>query len=94
MKLSWTFTYKDHEPYELCVGALPALACDNVPLLWRTHDDLRTLDLLLVQLMVPRQFIHRDPVRTEPLEEEETYVNLSTLGCPAQLCGNTRTSNI
>ena len=67
-------TYKDHESDELGVGALPALAGDDVPLLRRTHDHLGALDLLLVQLMIPRQLIHRDPVGTESLSHRGSTV--------------------
>ena len=67
-------TYKDHESDELGVGAFSSLAGDNVPLLWGTHNHLGALDLLLVQLMVPRQLVHCDPVGTESLSQTGSTV--------------------
>ena len=58
---------KDHEPHELRVGALAALARDDVPLLGRADDDLRAGDLLLAQLVVARQLVDCDAVRAQPL---------------------------
>ena len=67
-------TYKDHESDELGVGAFPSLAGDNVPLLRGTHNHLGALDLLLVQLMVPRQLVHCDPVGTESLPQRGSKI--------------------
>ena len=47
--------HNDDKTDELRVGALSTLACDDVPLLWRAHDDLGGGDLLLAELVVSRQ---------------------------------------
>lgn len=60
-------THEYHEPDELSVGALAALPGDDVPLLGGTDDDLGVGDLFLGQLMVPRQLVHPDTVRLQPL---------------------------
>ena len=37
-------------PHECCISAVIALARDDVPLLWRGHDDLSVLYLGLAQV--------------------------------------------
>ena len=65
-EIQW-MTYKDHEPDKLCVGPFPSFPCDDVPLLWRTHDDLGRIYLLLGQLVVSCQLFNLDTIRLESL---------------------------
>lgn len=48
----------NEQTHELGVGALAALARDDVPLLGGGHDDLRRVDLALGQVYVARQLAH------------------------------------
>ena len=61
--------YNDEQRDELCVRPLATLPSDDVPLLWSTHDDLRLVDLLLAQLVVPCQLAHRHTVGSQALGE-------------------------
>ena len=60
-------THEDHEPDELCEGALAALPGDDVPLLRRADDDLGADDLVPRQLVVPRQLRDSDVVGRQTL---------------------------
>lgn len=63
-------TYQNDEPHELGIGALPALAGDDVPLLGGADDDLSGADLLLAQLVVTSQLCNSDAVRGQALGGE------------------------
>lgn len=55
-------THQDDEAHQLGIGALPSLAGDDVPFFRGADDDLRSIDLLLTQLVVSSQFGHVDAV--------------------------------
>ena len=61
-------THNNDEGDQLCVCPLPTLSCDDVPFLWCAHDHLSGSDLLLVQLVVPRQLAHGDVVWLQTLQ--------------------------
>ena len=63
--------YYDDEADQLCVGPLPTLPGDDVPLLWRAHDDLSGGYLLLVQLVVSSQLTHHHVVAAQTLKKKE-----------------------
>ena len=66
---SLSSTHNNNEADELCVGPFPTLPGDDVPLLWRAHDDLGGSDLLLVQLVVSSQLTHLHLVAAETLDK-------------------------
>jgi len=70
-------THKDHQSYKLRVGAFSALACDDVPLLRRTDNDLRRHYLLLVQLVIARQLIYLNTVRAKTLNSTPRTLTLN-----------------
>jgi hypothetical protein len=59
----------DHQTHQLRVRAVSALSGDDVPLLGGGHDDLRLPDLLLGQLLVPRELVDRDTKGGQPVAE-------------------------
>lgn len=50
--LQMTTTHQNDEPHKLSIGAFPALAGNDVPLLGGADNDLSGADLLLAQLVV------------------------------------------
>ena len=61
--------HQDDEPHELGVGAFPALAGNDVPLLGGADDDLGGADLLLTQLVVASQLRNSDAICGQALSE-------------------------
>mmetsp|Transcript_717 Transcript_717/g.1489 ORF Transcript_717/g.1489 Transcript_717/m.1489 type:complete len:538 (+) Transcript_717:5157-6770(+) len=59
----------DHQLDLLSVGAVPALARNDVPLLGSGHDDLRRLDLRAAHGDVARQLLHADAVGRQALAQ-------------------------
>eukprot|EP00962_Isochrysis_galbana_P025538 scaffold7887_cov127-Isochrysis_galbana.AAC.1 len=59
----------DHQPHQLRVGAVSALAGDDVPLLGRGDDELGLADLLLGQLLISRELVDRDTKGGQPVAE-------------------------
>lgn len=59
--------HQDDQPHQLGVGTFSSLAGDDVPLLWGADDDLGSADLLLAQLVIPRQLGHIDAITRQAL---------------------------
>ena len=59
---------------ELRVGAVAALARDDVPLLGRGDDELRLVDLLLGERRVARELVDRDAEGLEAVAEVEHHL--------------------
>lgn len=69
-------THQDDQPHQLGVGAFSSLAGDDVPLLWGADDDLGSADLLLAQLVIPRQFGHVDAITRQALRGHPRVIKI------------------
>lgn len=55
----------DYQSDQVDVCSVAALPCDDIPLLWRRHNDVRLFDLLLGEMHVSCELLHLDPERLE-----------------------------
>lgn len=60
-------TYNDEETHKLRVRPLPSFACNDVPFLWRAHNDLSGVDLLFAELVISSQLRHCNAITSQTL---------------------------